>query len=236
MDGALPHDFPVPERPHRIYVAVTNYCTRACPWCSMYSAPGKKTFMSLDEFKGTLPAKGIFELQLEGGEPTAHPSFFEFVNLLKNEKRCSKIVISTNGTLLPREKAGLERWLDTLGKSVTIKLSVNHHLLENDPGLLLLAKLLASSIEGRHGCSLVLNVRLRKGTAGDDAEVVDAVEKAGLMPLSNVFFLQRYGRAKNQKSWDAPFLVGYNFTMVNPDGARFGQDMAARSQAMGGLP
>lgn len=201
----------------------------------MYCGPEGKTFITFERFRESLPQAGEFEAQLEGGEPTAHPLFQNFVRILREEERCTKIIVSTNGTLLPRTEKGVSGWLDSLGRSFTIKLSINHYLLGKDPGLLGLAQLLARQIESRDGGSLVLNVRLRKGAAGDDKNVVEKVEKAGLSHLSNIFFLQRYGRASNEESWETPFLVGYNFTMINPDGASFGQDMQARSQAMGGL-
>jgi hypothetical protein len=82
----------------------------------------------------------------------------------------------------------------------------------------------------------VLNVRLRRGQADDDARVREAVVAAGLGAHSNVFFLQRYGFAADEPGWLPPFAVSDRFTLVNPDGTAHGQDFVARSRAMGALP
>ncbi|HLT37247.1 MAG TPA: hypothetical protein VK034_13230, partial [Enhygromyxa sp.] len=78
---------------------------------------------------------------------------------------------------------------------------------------------------------LVLNVRLRPDAPGGDAWVQDAVREAGLLPLANVFALQAYGFA-SERGWDRPFVVGTNFTLVNPDGTTHGADLIGRSEAM----
>jgi len=75
-------------------------------------------------------------------------------------------------------------------------------------------------------------VRLRRGYAGDDRAVIEAVDAAGLRARANVFYLQRYGLASGEQDWEAPFLAGENFRMVNPDGRVYGTDLIARSQGM----
>lgn len=226
----LPLDHPTPTRPFRVYAALTNHCNRACPWCSTCSSPRGSTFLTLDALRAQLPAEGPFELQLEGGEPTIVPAFWDFVALGRNEPRCTRIVLCTNGVVLPRQPARLAGYLERLGAPLLIKLSINHHLLEHDPGLLALAKLVAESLRPQQ--ELLLNVRLRRGVAGDDRAVREAVHAAGLAPLANFFFLQRYGFASDEHGWDDPFVVADRFVLVNPDGARFGADLVARSEAM----
>jgi MoaA/NifB/PqqE/SkfB family radical SAM enzyme len=174
-------------------------------------------------------------VQLEGGEPTVHPGFWAFVAAARAHHGCRRLVLCTNGVALPRTRDRLGPYLERLGAPLTIKLSINHHLLERDPGLLSLAAAL------RELCTpperlLVLNVRLRRGVEGDDRAVRDAVRAAGLEALANVFFLQRYGFAKDELSWDEPFVVGTRFTLINPDGQAFGPELVARSEAMGRLP
>jgi hypothetical protein len=124
-----------------------------------------------------------------------------------------------------------------LGAPLLIKLSINHHLIEHDPGLLALASAAHEALAQLGGeREVVYNVRLRRGYADDDRAVADAVAEAGLGARANVFFLQRYGMASDEAGWDAPFLAGHNFRMVNPDGTVFGPDLVARSEAMGRLP
>ena len=62
------------------------------------------------------------------------------------------------------------------------------------------------------------------------------VEAAGLMPVSNVFYLQRYGFASDESDWEPPAPVWHEFSLVNPDGRMFGPDLIARSEAMRVLP
>src|SRR5689334_5024979 len=106
-----PLDHPTPDRPHRIYFAVTNHCNRACPWCSTCSSPRGSTFLTLDRFQKALPGSGMFEVQLEGGEPTIHPQFFEMVKIARAHPRCTRLVLCTNGVVLPRTEPELEAYV-----------------------------------------------------------------------------------------------------------------------------
>lgn len=80
--------------------------------------------------------------------------------------------------------------------------------------------------------SFILNVRRRKQIKNNDQWIVDLVKDAGLEEYANIFFLQRYGLASNEITWDRPFLVANNFSCINPDGKLFGPDLVARSEAM----
>jgi MoaA/NifB/PqqE/SkfB family radical SAM enzyme len=228
-----PLDHPSPQRPHRVYVALTNHCNRACPWCSTCSSPAGSTWLTVADFLAALPLEGAFQLQLEGGEPTVHPEFWEFVRLAREHPRCSHLVLCTNGVVLPRSPQRLRPWLERLGTPLTVKLSVNHHLLEYDRGLIDLAVLVRDLFADMGGERLlVVNVRLRRGYEDDDRQVREAVELAGLLPHANVFFLQRYGFAVNESDWEPPAPVWDRFSLVNPDGRVFGPDLIARSEGM----
>ncbi len=232
-----PLDHPTPERPHRVYVAMTNHCNRACPWCSTCSSPRGKTWLSIEKYESGFPAAGTFQVQLEGGEPTVHPQFWEFVRLAREHPRCSHLVLCTNGVVLPRGKEELVNYALRLGTPLTVKLSVNHYLLDHDKGLIDLAVSLRDIFAGAGSeRTLVVNVRLRRGVEDDDRRVVRMVEAAGLMPVSNVFYLQRYGFASEQTEWEAPAPVWHAFSLINPDGQAFGPDLIARSEAMRVLP
>ena len=237
MNATPPHDHPYPGRTHRVYVALTNHCNRACPWCSTWSSPAGRTWITWTQLAESLPAEGDFDVQLEGGEPTVHPEFWDFVTRLRAEPRCRMLVLCTNGVALPRRQDKLRDWLARLGAPLLVKLSINHHLIERDSGLLALAAALSDALAELGGArEVVYNVRLRRGYADDDRAVADAVARAGLGARANVFFLQRYGMASEEAAWDAPYLVGHNFRLVNPDGTVFGPDLVARSRAMGKLP
>lgn len=229
-------DRPTPDRPVRLYVAITNRCNRGCPWCSACSKVKGGTFLSLERFRELLPSEGLFQVQLEGGEPLCHPDFWSFVEVARAHPNCHRLVLCTNGTLLPRRPRGLLTWLEKLGTPLTIKLSFNHFLLARDPHLVELATLLRDLMGRNPARSLVINVRLRRGIADDDRAVVELVEKAGLMPFANVFYLRRYGNAARELEWEPPRVEWDNFLLVNPDGRVFGPDLIARSEAMKLLP
>jgi MoaA/NifB/PqqE/SkfB family radical SAM enzyme len=235
--NATPHDHPYPGRLHRAYVALTNHCNRACPWCSTWSSPSGRTWITWAQLAASLPADGDFDVQLEGGEPTVHPEFWDFVARLRAEPRLRTLVLCTNGVALPRRRDKLHEWLARLGAPLAVKLSINHHLIEHDPELLALAAAVRETLCELGGArEVVFNVRLRRGYADDDRDVADAVAAAGLGERANVFFLQRYGMASGEEGWDAPYLAGHDFRLVNPDGTVFGTDLIARSDAMGRLP
>jgi len=251
---AKPLDHPSPERPHRLYVAMTNHCNRACPWCSTCSSPRGRTWLSVENYVAGLPAEGSFQVQLEGGEPTIHPQFWDFVRIAREHPRCSHLVLCTNGAVLPRRTEELAKYVMRLGTPLTVKLSINHYLLDHDKGLIDLAVNLRDifALQGQtdvcptrkaqaEACAttertLVVNVRLRRGVEDDDRRVAKEVEEAGLMPVSNVFYLQRYGFASDQTDWELPAPVWHEFSLINPDGQIFGPDLIARSEAMRVLP
>ncbi len=237
LTGTLPRDRPTEDRPHRVYVATTNHCNRACPWCSTCSWPGGSTWITVAAYLASFPSSGDFEVQLEGGEPTIHPEFFELVALAREQPRCVRLVIVTNGVVVPRSREDLRAWLLELGAPLTIKLSINHHLLARDHELLTLATNMRALLEELAGDrELVLNVRLRPDAPDRDAWVTDAVRDAGLLDVANVFYLQAYGFASKRTGWEKPFVVATNFTLVDPDGRTYGPDLIARSEAMRVLP
>jgi hypothetical protein len=191
----------------------------------------------LESFQALLPSLTKFQLQLEGGEPTVHPNFWDFVRLARQHPYCERLILCTNGVVLPRQPERLRLWLTRLGEPLTLKISFNHHLLDRDSGLLDLCCLLRDQFGELDGDRLfVINVRLRQGYENDDARIRQAIESAGLSNHANIFFLQAYGLAQDEPGWLPPSPVATNFTLVNPDGSTFGPDLIARSEGMRLLP
>ena len=226
-------DHPGAHRPHRLYVALTTHCNRACPRCSTSSSPQKKTFLSQTAFEALLPDGRDFEVQLEGGEPLVHPEFGQFMATVRAHPRYERVVLCTNGVSMPRQPERLRAFIDRLGKPLTIKLSWNHYLRDHDPDLLKLAQRLQSLTDDNAEVSFVLNVRLRPG---QDEDIRQAVADAGLAASANVFFLEGYGLASGTPGWELPHAVWGDFTLANPDGSTHGTDLLARSAAMAELP
>jgi MoaA/NifB/PqqE/SkfB family radical SAM enzyme len=193
--------------------------------------------LSIAGYIASFPPEGLFEVQLEGGEPTIHPAFWHFVQIARENPRCTRLVLCTNGVVLPRSIPELRTYVSRLGVPLTIKLSINHHLLDHDPALIRLALDLRDVVnELKGGGLLVLNVRLRRGYANNDRHVRQLVEDSGLLPHANIFYLQRYGFASDEADWELPSPVWEKFSLVNPDGGIHGPDLIARSEAMRRLP
>jgi len=188
-------------------------------------------------FLEALPTEGDFEIQLEGGEPTTHPEFDQFVRTARSLSGMRRLIVCTNGVLLPRNRPALLDWLNRLGQPCTLKLSFNQFLYRHDRNLLELAVMVKDVFESLGGDRLlVLNVRLRPSRTDEEAWIRAAVEKAGLTSCANVFYLQRYGFAADEQDWEPPVLAGHNFRLVNADGCVFDDDLVARSEAMRHLP
>ncbi len=237
----------------RYYFALTNRCNRACAPCCCYSRPERGTFLALDRFKAILPEEGVFEIQLEGGEPLLHPRWREMIRHAANTGRCIKTTLGTNGTRLPfaddadgvspePSKRALLGFFRALPQPFTLKLSINAYLHMADPDLFDKAALVAEvflKLQSEGTFELVFNVRRRKDpAAGDDAWVVDRMGERGLLEWSNVYFFQRYGFAANDPRLEPPFIIEnpVDFYLICPKGRNFGKDLLARSEAMREMP
>ncbi len=235
IDGRLPKDRPN-ARPFRIYIALTNHCNRTCPWCSTYSSPLGNTFITLEKFIELCSRDIQFEVQLEGGEPTLHPKFIEMVNYANNINKCTKIIIVTNGTTIPRKTSKLKEWLLLLGNKAVLKLSINHYLLDYDCKLLDLACAIKDVSSCIGSVDLVLNVRLRKDEQEESEAIINEIKKRNLSDVSNIFWLQKYGKASDRETWEEPFIVSDHFSLINPDGSDSGTNLIRRSDTMRSLP
>lgn len=218
--------------PTRIYLSLTNNCNLKCPFCCMHSAPGKRTYLSVWRFKEILyTCKDTFELQLEGGEPLLHPAFEEFIRIALDTLRCTKIIICTNGILLP----GKIDWLDQIARKVhmVIKPSVNSHVITHHSNCIDSIRRLVSSYPK---IGFVLNVRignrLTKKLAAAEDLMLEHLAKTGLINISNVFKLQRYGRSSGNSQLELPYINQniQNWEIFASDGRSFGHDLIARSE------
>lgn len=234
----LPLDTPLRRERFRIYAAITNKCNRACPWCSVYSNPQRNSFMCPEDLAAHFPSDREFDVQLEGGEPTIHRQFWEFVDLVRKTPNAHDLILVTNGVRLPREAEKLKAYVERLGEPLKLKMSINHYLLDRDKGLIELARLLKQTFEELGGArEVIFNVRLRKGAEyGDDDWVLNLVKSANIEGRSNIFYLQKYGLGSDQEEWEEPFAVGgySDFVLLNPDGKGY-DNLIERSENMGKL-
>ena len=95
-----------PPRLHRLVAHITDHCNLDCRGCSHFSNIADPAFADpeqLDrEFARLSKLFDISELYLLGGEPLLHPKVLEFVRSARGHFPRTKIILLTNGILLPR--------------------------------------------------------------------------------------------------------------------------------------
>ncbi len=88
---------------------ITRTCNLRCVHCysdsNAMQYPGELDWGRMQDVVEDLAAYRIPSLLLSGGEPMIHPRFFDLVKLASDSGL--KLTISTNGTLITAEKAGL---------------------------------------------------------------------------------------------------------------------------------
>jgi len=86
--------------PHYAFLEITKKCNFGCVHCQVgYAASGRE--QSFAEIRSTidqLAAKGVFALNITGGEPLTRPDFFKIVEHAK--RRGFLVFVSTNAYLL----------------------------------------------------------------------------------------------------------------------------------------
>lgn len=212
----------------RQYINLTNKCNANCEFCCMWSDSNKNRFLSFEEFKKIIDSKNDdFELQLEGGEPLMHEDLYLFMEYAKSTKRCKKIIILTNGILLKNHLNRLVNFHKYYGINIQIKLSINYWLYNMDKSSIDKAKDYHLATEFIDGVEIKLNVRLRH----EDNWLKDLIKEKNLTDISNIFYLQSYGKFENKTEYEKPIIVQNidDWFIYACDGKRFMKDLIARS-------
>ena len=212
----------------RQYINITNNCNANCEFCCMWSDSNKHRFMTFDEFKKIIDSKkDDFELQLEGGEPLLHNNLYLFMEYARSTNRCKKIIILTNGILLNKHLERLVLFHKYYKIPMVIKVSINYWLYNMDNEIIDKARNYHLSTEFIDGFDILLNVRLRH----DDNFIKEEIEKQNLTDISNIFYLQSYGKFENELEYDKPVIVENidNWFIYACDGKCFFKDLIARS-------
>ncbi len=184
--------------------------------------------MSFAEFKKIIDSKeNPFELQIEGGEPLLHKDMYSFLQYGVETGRCLKVIILTNGFLLDEHFNKLVEFGKSNNIPIIIKISVNYWLYQIDNEIVKKCKDFYELSKDNPNFDIILNVRLRHG----DDWIVDLVEEAGLKEISNIFYLQSYGKYENEKGYSKPVIVQNidDWFIYACDGTCFGKDLVARS-------
>lgn len=212
----------------RQYINITNNCNANCEFCCMWSDSSKHTFMDFDTFKGIVDSKDLpFELQLEGGEPLLHKDMYLFMEYARSTGRCTKIIILTNGILLGEHLKRIVEFHKCYDIPIVIKVSFNYWLYKIDKESLNKIKDEVLAIEFIDGVDILLNVRLRH----EDEHIKEMIYEMGLENISNIFYLQSYGKYEEETEYDKPVIVQNidDWFIYACDGTCFGKDLIARS-------
>ncbi len=212
----------------RQYINITNSCNADCEFCCMWSSSEKSRFMSYEEFKEIIDSKeNLFELQIEGGEPLLHKFMYQFLKYATNTGRCLKIIILTNGFLLDKHLKHLIEFGKSNKIPIVIKISVNYWLYDIDNDIVQKCRKFYDLTKENSNFNIILNVRLRH----EDNWIVKLIEQAGLKDISNIFYLQSYGRYENKTEYAKPIIVQNieDWFVYACDGKCFGKDLIARS-------
>lgn len=212
----------------RQYINITNNCNANCEFCCMWSDSSKHTFMDFNTFKGIIDSSDLpFELQLEGGEPLLHKDMYLFMEYAKSTGRCEKIIILTNGILLGEHLKRIVDFHKNYGIPITMKVSVNYWLYRMDKDCLDKIRDLNLAIEFIPDVNILLNVRLRH----EDEWLRDLIHEYNLEGISNIFYLQSYGKYEEKEEYDKPVIVQNidDWFIYACDGKCFDKDLIARS-------
>jgi molybdenum cofactor biosynthesis enzyme MoaA len=195
----------------------------------MYSDPNKSIFLNFDKFKEIIDSKNdYYELQLEGGEPFLHQHFYLFLEYAYYTKKCSKIIISTNGIILNDHLQKLINFHSSSNIPIVIKRSINYHLYNLDNNIFRKCRDLYIATEFIEGFDIKFNVRIEK----DDTFIIEKLKEFKIFEQSNIYNFQKYGRLSDDKKYSEPFICQNidDWFIYACDGTCFGKDLISRSK------
>lgn len=210
----------------RLYINITNKCNAECDFCCMWSSPRKTTFMDFETYKGIIDScKDNFELQLEGGEPLLHDLMYLFVWYAHSTKRCKRVIVLTNGIILHNHIDRLTNIKNETGIPFLLKVSINSELYSDK--VMKQNRDLYLGTEFIEGFNITFNVRLKHG----EDWLVEELKRNKLYDMSNIYYLQSYGKLENDDNYDKPVIVQNieNWKLYSCDGMCFEQDLISRS-------
>lgn len=88
-----------------VEIQLCDRCNLDCAYCSHLSPVSKPVTISLETLEAEcrrLASVGVDEVNLMGGEPLIHPQVIEAIKLTRSILPNIKLIVSTNGLLLPR--------------------------------------------------------------------------------------------------------------------------------------
>lgn len=104
----LPLKFKLPRIKFNIHLV--EHCNLNCSGCNHFSPLAEPEFLSIEEFRRDMKRAGeLFSHKCEvidlcGGEPLLHPDIIPFLKAARENFISGKILVVTNGILLPEQK------------------------------------------------------------------------------------------------------------------------------------
>jgi organic radical activating enzyme len=75
-------------------IEITDFCPHECSYCSSQASPDGASFLSLEKIAEVLNGKEFDRINISGGEPLAHPQFWQILQLAK--KHALAVAVYTN--------------------------------------------------------------------------------------------------------------------------------------------
>ncbi len=181
------------RRPHTIQIEVTNKCNLDCAMC-----PRPKFKLEYEDMDSRVFQSVLARLEpktrviLTGwGEPLLHPDIFRFIALCKDKSLITGM--TTNGTLITREKAGMlvESAIDSVSISVDHFGDYTDALRHNYPKIEENIKNLIEAKNKRKKPRVVLQPTLHKGKENG---IFNVIKKAGELQIDEVNIVRLDGR------------------------------------------
>lgn len=120
----------------KIDIHLTDHCNLNCKGCTHFSPLAEEFYINVDDFEADLKRMSyltggqIEEIYLLGGEPLLHPEITEFFPIARNLFRNSKIIVISNGILLPKME---DKFFKALRRS-DVQLWISDYCLNMDYG------------------------------------------------------------------------------------------------------
>jgi len=81
-----------------VTIEITDYCPNECAYCSSNAGPQGKLSLDMDEIDDFLGDEIYDRINISGGEPLAHPLFYQILKMCKNcvTPRTGFVAVYTN--------------------------------------------------------------------------------------------------------------------------------------------
>jgi MoaA/NifB/PqqE/SkfB family radical SAM enzyme len=106
-----------------IEVHVTEHCNLNCKGCNHFSCLAEEEYLATDQFEKDIKrlsqlSKKYYDIKILGGEPLLHPQITDFFRITRNYFSSTRIQITTNGILLPKQDD--EFWISCRENKITV--------------------------------------------------------------------------------------------------------------------